>query len=96
MASRPALASSHRFSLADIRKDYTVAAKNPEVVSHFEELLDDWCRQIEKYLETSLDRGAAQADTGPRSEARGSAQKPELPLTETWTRAVFDSCYEEG
>lgn len=60
----------HRFSLAEMRRDYTAAAKDPDVVEHFEELLDDWCRQIEKYLETSLDKGATQADSGPRSEAR--------------------------
>ncbi|CDJ50939.1 Dynein heavy chain family, related [Eimeria brunetti] len=58
-----------RFALADIKKDYTLAARDPDVVEHFEELLDDWCRQIEKYLETSLEKGATQADTGPRSEA---------------------------
>ncbi|KAL8448489.1 hypothetical protein Emed_003750 [Eimeria media] len=55
-----------RFSLAEINGDYTAAARNPEVVSHFEELLEDWCRQIEKYLETSLDKGTAHADAGPR------------------------------
>ncbi|CDJ56163.1 hypothetical protein, conserved, partial [Eimeria maxima] len=52
-----------RFSLAEIRKDYTSAAKDSDVVEHFEELLDEWCRQIEKYLETSLDRSAAQIES---------------------------------
>ncbi|KAL8430801.1 hypothetical protein ACSSS7_005705 [Eimeria intestinalis] len=57
-----------RFSLAEINTDYTAAARNPEIVAHFEELLEEWCRQIEKYLEASLDKGTAQADAGPRSE----------------------------
>lgn len=55
--------------------DYTAAAKDAEVVSHFEELLDEWCRQIEKYLETSLDKGATQVDAGPRSEASTPTEK---------------------
>lgn len=48
--------------------DYIAAAKNPDIVAHFEELLDDWCKEIERYLEASLDKGAAIADNGPRSE----------------------------
>ncbi|OEH76363.1 hypothetical protein cyc_02562 [Cyclospora cayetanensis] len=59
-----------RFSLIEIRMDYLRACRNPDIVSHFEELLDEWCRQIEKYLEASSDAGATQTDGGPRSEAR--------------------------
>ena len=29
--------------------------ENPEIVQHFESLLDQWCRQIEAYLEESLE-----------------------------------------
>jgi dynein heavy chain len=44
---------------------------NPEIVQHFESLLDQWCRQIEAYLEESLDqqmRGREGSDPGPRTE----------------------------
>ena len=45
--------------------------ENPEIVQHFESLLDQWCRQIEAYLEESLDsqqRSREGSDPGPRSE----------------------------
>ncbi|CDJ70102.1 hypothetical protein, conserved [Eimeria necatrix] len=76
-----------RFSLADIRMDYIAAAKNPDIVSHFEELLDDWCKEIERYLEASLDKGAAIADNGPRSElASGVSPKSRQSVFHTMRR----------
>ncbi|KFH02717.1 putative dynein gamma chain, flagellar outer arm [Toxoplasma gondii VAND] len=50
------------------RADPAIAAKNHEVVLHFENLLEDWCRQIERFLETSLDQSHELPDAGPRSE----------------------------
>ncbi|KFH09483.1 putative dynein gamma chain, flagellar outer arm [Toxoplasma gondii MAS] len=52
------------------RADPAIAAKNHEVVLHFENLLEDWCRQIERFLETSLDQSHELPDAGPRSEVR--------------------------
>ncbi|PFH32514.1 putative dynein gamma chain, flagellar outer arm [Besnoitia besnoiti] len=52
----------------DARRDPALAAKNPETVLHFEGLLEDWCRQIERYLETSLEQSNEPPDAGPRSE----------------------------
>ncbi len=44
--------------------------KDSDVVAQFESLLGDWCRQIEAYLEESLEGGdsSSGADPGPRSE----------------------------
>lgn len=52
------------------RRDPGLAARNPETVAHFEVLLEDWCRQIERYLETSLEHTTEAPDAGPRSEVR--------------------------
>ena len=48
-----------------------IVKENPEIVQHFESLLDQWCRQIEAYLEESLEtqqRSREGSDPGPRSE----------------------------
>lgn len=50
---------------------HDIVKENPEIVQHFESLLDQWCRQIEAYLEESLEtqqRSREGADPGPRSE----------------------------
>ena len=48
-----------------------IVKENPEIVQHFESLLDQWCRQIEAYLEESLEnqmRSREGSDPGPRTE----------------------------
>ncbi|KAF4648812.1 hypothetical protein FOL47_002748 [Perkinsus chesapeaki] len=49
-----------------------IVKENPEVPLQFEGLLDNWCRQVEQYLEESLDYSASSKmygnDPGPRTE----------------------------
>jgi dynein heavy chain, axonemal len=50
----------------------------PDAVDHFESLLNEWCNQIEKYLNQPSDSGADTDDVGPRGELeywRGRMQK---------------------
>ena len=49
-------------SYVDVVKD------RPVVVTHFECLLEDWCRQVEHYLEESLDKPGEMIGPGPRTE----------------------------
>ncbi|CAE8591739.1 unnamed protein product, partial [Polarella glacialis] len=50
-------------SYSDIAKDH------PELVSKYETLLEAWCRQIEQYLEETLEGQQKESgDPGPRSE----------------------------
>jgi dynein heavy chain len=42
--------------------------QNTEIVAHFEMLLEDWCRQIEDYLEQPIQAGTGKTDPGPRTE----------------------------
>jgi dynein heavy chain len=42
--------------------------QNTEIVAHFEMLLEEWCRQIEDYLEQPIQAGSTRADPGPRTE----------------------------
>jgi dynein heavy chain len=49
-----------------------------EAVDHFESLLNEWCNQIEKYLNQPSESGADTDDVGPRGELeywRGRMQK---------------------
>jgi hypothetical protein len=34
---------------------HDVVKDHPEIVSHFEQVLEEWCRQIEQYLEETLE-----------------------------------------
>jgi dynein heavy chain len=49
-------------SYHDIVKD------QPEAVQAFESLVEEWCRQIEQYLDETLDHQREVADPGPRTE----------------------------
>ncbi|CDI82587.1 hypothetical protein EAH_00029220 [Eimeria acervulina] len=76
-----------RFSLAEMRRDYTAAAKDPDVVEHFEELLDDWCRQIEKYLETSLDKGVSPKSRQAVFHTLRRCKQLDVAITEAFNEA---------
>jgi dynein heavy chain len=48
---------------------HDIVREHPEVVQQFEQLLDQWCRQIEQYLEQSLDKGETKdREPGPHTE----------------------------
>jgi dynein heavy chain len=49
-----------------------------DAVEHFEALLNEWCNQIERYLDTPVQMNSEEVDVGPRGELeywRGRMQK---------------------
>eukprot|EP00392_Amoebophrya_sp_AT5.2_P000467 g468.t1 len=55
---------------------HDIVKEHPDIVSHFEQVLEEWCRQIERYLEETLEasdvsgeyKADLQSGVGPRSE----------------------------
>eukprot|EP00397_Hematodinium_sp_SG-2012_P000031 GEMP01000031.1.p1 GENE.GEMP01000031.1~~GEMP01000031.1.p1 ORF type:complete len:4639 (+),score=1050.01 GEMP01000031.1:391-14307(+) len=60
------LSESHQIDARMVYHD--IVKDRPEVVTEFESLLEDWCRQIEQYLEETLENVKDSSDQGPSTE----------------------------
>jgi len=67
-----------RFEVDARVQGFSKAAQEPELVSHYESLLEDWCKQIEEYLEETPDGRWDGNEAGPHTELeywRGRLQR---------------------
>eukprot|EP00820_Chromera_velia_P029268 Cvel_12266.t1-p1 / transcript=Cvel_12266.t1 / gene=Cvel_12266 / organism=Chromera_velia_CCMP2878 / gene_product=Dynein gamma chain, flagellar outer arm, putative / transcript_product=Dynein gamma chain, flagellar outer arm, putative / location=Cvel_scaffold794:55107-67642(+) / protein_length=1727 / sequence_SO=supercontig / SO=protein_coding / is_pseudo=false len=51
-----------------VAQNFHAAAQNSDLVSHFEDLLEEWCRQIEKSMEETAEGRKEPEKEGPRTE----------------------------